>query len=141
MSEQIVLKRIKFVIFPYFIIFIGITLVYMFMVNPKQPQLYLLIISGLSILMSLTLLQAFFANAKIQGIDRTYILGPDLALIKEENVQTRTELSQGRCAECGKEIFKPFRCDDCKKYFCGNHYLQGDHKCIDRQNDRLFKLT
>ena len=140
MSEEIVYKRIKYFIFPYFAIIIIITVLYMFVITPKQPQLYLVLIALLSTLTSLILLQSFYAIARVKGIDRTYLLGPDLALIKEENIQTKIAVSQGRCAECGKEIFKPFRCDDCKKYFCGAHYLQGDHKCIERRYDTLYKL-
>ena len=34
-----------------------------------------------------------------------------------------------KCAQCGKDVLIPFRCNYCGKYFCENHRLLESHNC------------
>ena len=71
-----------------------------------------------------------FKPTKIKGIDRTYVVGPDLGIVREENIRVQQALpEEAPCEFCQKTVYKPFQCVNCKKLFCGAHMLPLDHEC------------
>lgn len=71
-----------------------------------------------------------FQPTKIRGIDRTYVVAPDLGIVREENIAIKQELpEEATCEFCHKTVYKPFQCVNCKRLFCGVHMLPLDHDC------------
>ena len=70
-----------------------------------------------------------FQPTKIQGTDRTYVVAPDLRIIKEELVEKPEIPEESECQECNKLVYKPYLCPDCNKLFCGQHSLKTFHDC------------
>ena len=74
-----------------------------------------------------------FKPTKVKGLDRTYVLAPDLGILREENIQAQRVIpDEAICHFCKKEVYKPFLCVNCKELFCGNHMLPPDHDCPKR---------
>jgi predicted nucleic acid binding AN1-type Zn finger protein len=40
------------------------------------------------------------------------------------------------CKECNTQDYLPIICDQCKFYFCKDHYSIGKHKCISKENEQ-----
>ncbi|HKZ40177.1 MAG TPA: AN1-type zinc finger protein [Candidatus Hodarchaeales archaeon] len=139
MSEALIFRRLRLLLIPYFLVFGGTTLLFHFQYR-SETGAYLYGISLLATFASVSFYRTLFGSTKVKGIDRTYVVGPDLGIIREEKIALMPDLSEAECHECGRKIFKPFRCRDCKEYFCGEHYLQGEHKCHDRENARVFHV-
>lgn len=79
------------------------------------------------------ILRLMFKPTKVKGLDRTYVLAPDLGILREENIQPQRQIpDEANCHFCKKEVFKPFLCVNCKELFCGNHMLPLDHDCPKR---------
>lgn len=130
MSEAAIFKKLRNLLIPYFILFGIITFLFVTYFKSFNKE-YAIFISFLGIFASLYLIKSWFGSAKFKGVDRTYVLGPDLGILREEDIVVKQSIEEGDCFACGRKIFKPFRCDDCKNYYCGEHYLKGEHKCID----------
>jgi hypothetical protein len=84
----------------------------------------------LVVIMSLFFIRFLFTKDVIKGEKAEYEFSPllDQFTVKlKEHQEAIPETAE--CAECGKQIFKPFRCGLCKKLLCGQHYLAGDHAC------------
>ena len=139
MSEATIYNKMRNLIIPYFILFGIITLIY-YIYFPDFNKEYSALVSGLAIIGTIYLIRSFFGTSKFKGVDRTYVVGPDLAILREEDIIERVVLEEGNCAACGKRIYKPFHCDDCKQYFCGEHYLQGEHSCTRDGEEIIFKV-
>ncbi len=124
-----VTNNIRNLVFSYFILFFvfSLTQVYFHYLNDK---IYLIIASLTSLLISFQILRFMFAPTKIRGIDRTYVVAPDLAIVREENIILRQALpEEAPCNFCQKSVYKPFQCVNCKGLFCGAHMLPFDHNC------------
>ena len=124
---------------PYFIIFGIITLAYYTYFRDLNKE-YSLLISIVAIIGTIYLIRSFFGTSKFKGVDRTYVVGPDLAILREEDIVEKIKLEEADCTTCGKHVYKPFRCDDCKQHFCGEHYLAGEHSCDRDDQAPVFKV-
>jgi hypothetical protein len=140
MSESGIYKKLRSLMLPYFLVFGFLFLIYYYYF-PEERRVFLYGISLLATFGTIYFIRILFSAIKIKGIDRTYVVAPDLAILREENVQVQPKVDESACGECGRVIFKPFRCQDCKKYFCGQHYLQGDHKCTDRGDNTIYQAS
>ncbi|MHA1991787.1 MAG: AN1-type zinc finger protein [Candidatus Hodarchaeales archaeon] len=130
MSEATIFRKVRNLLIPYFLIF-GVTTVgfiYFFSNNFKE---YAIVISLLTVIGTIYLIRAMFSATKFKGKDRTYVVGPDLSILREEDIIEEVQVDESDCNTCGKHVYKPFKCDDCKHYYCGQHYLKGEHKCND----------
>lgn len=124
-----VTNRIRNFVFIYF----GLFLVYsyvQFEYKISDSNSYLIVASITSLIISNIILQLMFRPTKIKGLDRTYVVGPDLGIIREEKIQAKRVLpDEAPCEFCKKTVYKPFICVNCKKLFCGQHMLPLDHDC------------
>ena len=139
MSEATIYNKMRNLLIPYFILYGIITLTY-YIYFPDLNKEYSVLISILAIIGTIYLIRSFFGTSKFKGVDRTYVVGPDLAILREEDIVEKVELEEGNCAVCSKHIYKPFLCDDCKQYFCGEHYLPGEHTCNRDEEAPVFKV-
>lgn len=124
-----VTNNIRNLVFPFFIVFIVFSfaqVAYHFL----DPNIYLVIASFSSLFICFQILRFMFKPTKIRGIDRTYVVAPDLGIVREENIKVQEALpDEAICGFCQKTVYKPFRCVNCKGLFCGAHMLPTDHKC------------
>ncbi len=120
------IRNLVFSFFGLFFIFSVAQVLYKFL----DPNVYLIIASFSSLFISFQILRFMFKPTKIKGLDRTYVVGPDLGIIREENIHVQeAPPDEGICFFCQKTVYKPFRCSNCKQYFCGTHMLPLDHNC------------
>ena len=77
-----------------------------------------------------------FAPERIMGHQLEFEASPDLStfrIIKRtsgEPTNKEIEIPEtAYCSTCGKNVFKPYRCQKCGQLLCGSHYLPGDHQC------------
>ncbi|MHA2297876.1 MAG: AN1-type zinc finger protein [Candidatus Hodarchaeales archaeon] len=98
---------------------------------------YIFFFGIFSLLYSLFILRALFRSLKvITGTGKIVHLSPDLKItsVKDDPSVKKIEMPEtGTCTSCGKNVFKPFICQDCKQLFCGKHVLSGDHDCQERE--------
>lgn len=124
-----VTNNIRNLVFPFFIAFIVFSfaqVAYHFL----DSSMYLVIASFSSLFICFQILHLMFKPTKIRGIDRTYVVAPDLGIVREENITVQAPIpDEAFCGFCGKTVYKPFRCVNCKGLFCGVHMLPADHEC------------
>ena len=119
-------------VFGYFIAFLVFSFAQM-SYKLFDDNTYLIIASISSLFISFMILRLMFKPTKIKGLDRTYVVGPDLGIIREENIQAQRVIpDEAQCQFCQKIVYKPFLCVNCKKFFCGEHMLPLDHNCEKR---------
>ena len=120
------IRNLVFSFFGVFFIFSVAQVFYKFL----DPKVYLIIASFSSLFVSFQILRFMFKPTKIQGLDRTYVVGPDLGIIREENIKVHQAVpDEAICQFCHKSVYKPFECVNCKQLFCGAHMLPLDHDC------------
>jgi len=122
-------RNIRNMVTLYFIIFIVFSILKSNSGNIVDNKSYLLLISFSSTIISSLIVYFMFKPSKVKGVDRTYVLRADLGILKEENIQKIEIPAEGVCIFCQKNIYKPFRCANCKELFCGQHSLPSDHNC------------
>ena len=104
----------------------------MIVVNVKtfvDDTAYLIIVSIASQAIAVLMVYFMFRATTVQGVDRTYKLGPDLGIRSEVMKEQHPIPEEAPCGYCEKIVYKPFRCPDCKQLFCGIHSLPTDHEC------------
>ena len=63
---------------------------------------------------SIGTIRRLFKPTKVRGLDRTYVLAPDLGIIREENIQPQRVIpDEALCHFCNKTVYKPFLCFNC----------------------------
>ena len=120
------IRNLVFSYFGLFFIFSFAQVYYHFL----DGRIYLIIASLTSLLISIQILRFMFKPTKIRGIDRTYVVAPDLGIVREENIAVKQALpDEAMCSFCHKTVYKPFECVNCKGLFCVTHMLPLDHNC------------
>jgi hypothetical protein len=121
--------NIRNLVFGYFLLFFVFSM-YQVTNDFLDKKIYLVFASFSSLFVSFMILRLMFKPTKIKGIDRTYVVGPDLGIIREENIVAKRIIpEEAPCEFCDKVVFKPFVCVNCKKLLCGIHMLPEDHNC------------
>lgn len=124
-----VTNNIRNLVFSFFLIFFVFSVLEVEL-NFMDKNIYLILASFASLFVSFQILRFMFKPTKIQGLDRTYVVGPDLGIIREENIHMQdAPPEEAICVFCQREVYKPFRCVNCHQLFCGVHMLPSDHKC------------
>ena len=116
-------RNIRNLVFIYFSIFFIFSIANLYLGRVLDNNLYLIIVSIASQVITITMVALMFKTTKVKGTDRTYELGPDLG-IRKEIIQEKQKLpEEAPCAQCQRIVYKPFQCSDCKQLFCGQHSL------------------
>jgi len=109
-------------------------IIILWLLTPDHLSVWYTLVFGLmSIIFSIYVFKTLFGTVKVStGKGEIVHLSPVLTVMsteKDKNYDTFETPETGECAVCGKNVFKPFRCPDCKQLLCGKHVLLNDHDC------------
>lgn len=100
--------------------------------------LYTIFFGLFSTIFSLFIFRSLFKSFKVDtGDGRFMYISPDLKITAVEDHTKPKEIPEyGSCCYCGKEVYRPFLCNDCGQLVCGKHVLPGDHECRGKASDQ-----